>query len=51
VIIGRPYLWGLAVDGQAGVSRVLELLRQEFIVAMGLTGRRNIGEIDRSAIS
>ena len=50
VIVGRPYLWGLAVDGEAGVSRVLEMLRQEFILAMGLTGRVAIGEIDRSLI-
>ena len=27
--IGRPVLWGLAVDGQAGVGHVLELLRSE----------------------
>src|SRR6185369_16663944 len=50
VIIGRPYLWGLAVDGEAGVSRVLELLHQELILAMGLTGRPAIGEIDRTLV-
>lgn len=38
VLIGRPVLWGLAVDGQAGVERVLELLRHEFDVAMALCG-------------
>ncbi|MBI5584461.1 MAG: alpha-hydroxy-acid oxidizing protein, partial [Deltaproteobacteria bacterium] len=51
VIIGRPYLWGLAVDGQAGVGRVLDLLRQEIILAMGLTGRPTVGEIDRTLIA
>ena len=50
VIVGRPYLWGLAVDGEAGVSRVLEMLRQEIILAMGLTGRVAIREIDRTLI-
>ena len=30
VLIGRPYLWGLAVGGEAGVSNVFELLRAEF---------------------
>jgi 4-hydroxymandelate oxidase len=50
VIVGRPYLWGLAVDGEAGVSRVLEMLRQELVLAMGLTGRPAIGEIDRSLL-
>ena len=50
VIIGRPYLWGLAVDGEAGVSRVLEMLRQELVLAMGLTGRPAMREIDRTLI-
>jgi len=50
VIVGRPYLWGLAVDGEAGVSRVLELLRQEIVLSMGLTGRAAIREIDRALI-
>lgn len=50
VIVGRPYLWALAVDGEAGVSRMLELLRQEIVLAMGLAGRRSIGEIDRALI-
>jgi 4-hydroxymandelate oxidase len=49
-IVGRPYLWGLAVDGEAGVGRVLDLLRQEIILSMGLTGRPAIGEIDRSLL-
>ncbi len=38
VFIGRPVLWGLAYDGQAGVERVLELLRDEFQRAMKLAG-------------
>jgi 4-hydroxymandelate oxidase len=50
VIVGRPYLWALAVDGEAGVTRLLELLRQEILLAMGLTGRRRIDEIDRTLL-
>jgi len=38
VFIGRPSLWGLAAGGQHGVERVLELLRQELMVAMKLSG-------------
>jgi isopentenyl diphosphate isomerase/L-lactate dehydrogenase-like FMN-dependent dehydrogenase len=34
VCIGRPYLWGLGAFGQAGVERVLELLRLELRAAM-----------------
>jgi 4-hydroxymandelate oxidase len=35
VLVGRPVLWGLACGGEAGVRRVLELLRDE--VELGLT--------------
>jgi 4-hydroxymandelate oxidase len=38
VLVGRPVLWGLAVDGAAGAQRVLELLRNELEVAMVLAG-------------
>jgi 4-hydroxymandelate oxidase len=38
VLIGRPYLWGLAAAGEAGVSRVLEILRTELELAMALAG-------------
>jgi 4-hydroxymandelate oxidase len=38
VLIGRPYLWGLAVGGAAGVAEVLRILRDEFCAAMALCG-------------
>ncbi|WSQ09931.1 alpha-hydroxy-acid oxidizing protein [Streptomyces sp. NBC_01231] len=38
VLIGRPYLWGLAVDGENGVLRVLHLLLDELRLDMRLTG-------------
>jgi 4-hydroxymandelate oxidase len=50
VLIGRPYIWGLAVDGEAGVRRVLSLLREEFALAMALAGCRTVAEIDRSRV-
>jgi 4-hydroxymandelate oxidase len=50
VLIGRPYIWGLAVNGQAGVTQVLELLREEFRIAMGLTGCVNVREIGKELI-
>src|SRR5688572_27613392 len=46
VAIGRPYLYGLAVDGSAGVSQVVSILRTEFEMAMALTGRTSIEAID-----
>ena len=45
VAIGRPILWGLAVDGSDGVRRVLEILREELSRSMALTGCRSLDEI------
>ena len=50
VLIGRPYLYGLALGGADGVNRVIEILRTELEVAMALTGRPSIASIDRSTI-
>jgi 4-hydroxymandelate oxidase len=50
VLIGRPYCYGLAVGGAAGVARVLEILLEEFRLAMKLTGRSTIGAIDRGVL-
>ncbi len=50
VLIGRPYLYGLAVAGAEGVAQVVRLLRRELEMAMGLTGRTSLGEIDQSVI-
>lgn len=50
VLIGRPILWGLAVDGQAGVERVLKLLHGELKMAMGLAGKPTLASIDRSLV-
>lgn len=48
VLIGRPYLWGLAVDGQAGVRRVIELLRDEIRAATALVGCPRVSELGKS---
>lgn len=50
VAIGRPCIYGLAVNGAAGVSRVVEILRTELEMAMALTGRTSIAAIDRSVL-
>ncbi len=49
--MGRPYLFGLAAGGQAGVARALELLRAEIERDMGLLGCRNISEINSKHIT
>lgn len=43
--IGKPAAWGLAVDGEDGVARVLEILREELENAMTLSGCRTISDI------
>jgi 4-hydroxymandelate oxidase len=50
VLIGRPYLYGLAVAGAEGVARVIEILRNELMMAMALTGRTSIAQIDRAVL-
>lgn len=42
VFIGRPVLWGLAHSGEDGVSNVLKLLNDEFVLAMQLSGVTSI---------
>jgi|GEM_PF-27379 len=48
VLVGRPILWGLSVDGEAGVSHVLELLTNELDLAMALSGCPTINDIESS---
>lgn len=50
VLVGRPVLWGLAVDGEAGVGGILDLLRQELDLAMGLSGARSVSELTRDLV-
>ncbi len=50
VLIGRPYLYGLAVAGADGVRDVVEILRAELEAAMALTGRTSIAAIDRTVL-
>lgn len=45
VFVGRPVLWGLAVNGQKGVEQVLEILRDDFDRSMALTGALCVKDI------
>jgi isopentenyl diphosphate isomerase/L-lactate dehydrogenase-like FMN-dependent dehydrogenase len=51
VMVGRPVLWGLAVDGEPGVRRVLELLRDEMLLALVLLGCRAPDEVTREHVA
>jgi lactate 2-monooxygenase len=50
VLVGRPYLWGLALDGQTGVETVLRGLLAELDLTMALCGLTRTAEIDRGVI-
>jgi 4-hydroxymandelate oxidase len=50
VLIGRSAAWGLAAGGQAGVERVLELLRVELSVAMAIAGVTSVQRVDRGLV-
>ncbi|MDQ3019476.1 MAG: alpha-hydroxy-acid oxidizing protein [Bacteroidota bacterium] len=50
VLIGRPVIWGLAVDGEKGVTSVLEILRRELDLAMALCGCNSIEKINKDFI-
>jgi isopentenyl diphosphate isomerase/L-lactate dehydrogenase-like FMN-dependent dehydrogenase len=50
VCVGRPYAWGLAAFGQAGVERCLEILRAEFEVTMRSMGTPNVQAITRNFV-
>ena len=50
VLVGRPALWGLGAYGEPGAKRVLELLRSELALAMGLCGKPNLAALDRKLL-
>jgi isopentenyl diphosphate isomerase/L-lactate dehydrogenase-like FMN-dependent dehydrogenase len=50
VLVGRPILWGLAVNGAEGVYHVLQLLRDELELSMALAGKPTLESIDRSLV-
>jgi isopentenyl diphosphate isomerase/L-lactate dehydrogenase-like FMN-dependent dehydrogenase len=51
VLLGRPYVYGLAVAGQEGVERVIRNLTAEIDLTLALIGGRDINALDRSWIS
>jgi isopentenyl diphosphate isomerase/L-lactate dehydrogenase-like FMN-dependent dehydrogenase len=50
VCIGRPYIWGLAAFGQAGVEEVLNMLRRELELVMRQAGTPSLARIDASYV-
>ena len=50
VMLGRPYVYGLAVAGERGVRTVVENVLAELDLTMGLAGKASLVEIDRGAV-
>jgi 4-hydroxymandelate oxidase len=51
VMVARPVLWGLAVNGATGVAEVLKGLREELVRAMALCGATGVGDIARELLT
>ncbi|NHK26421.1 FMN-dependent L-lactate dehydrogenase LldD [Parvularcula flava] len=50
VLLGRSWVYALAAEGEAGVSKMLSLIEAEMKVAMSLTGVTDITQIDQSIL-
>ena len=44
-LVGRPWAWAVAANGEAGVAHLLEILRDELAVAMALTGTTDVANL------
>jgi lactate 2-monooxygenase len=51
VCVGRPYIWGLAIDGQAGVEHVLRCLLAELDLTLALSGHTHLAQVDGDALA
>jgi lactate 2-monooxygenase len=51
VCVGRPYIYGLALAGQAGVEHVLRCLLAELDLTLALSGYTSVAQVDRTALA
>jgi lactate 2-monooxygenase len=50
VLLGRPYVWGLAARGEEGVRTVVENFLADFDITMALSGRARVAELTRDTV-
>jgi L-lactate dehydrogenase (cytochrome) len=50
VLVGRAWAWAVAARGEAGVAHMLEVMKSDIDVALGLTGHTSIADVDSSAL-
>ena len=51
VLLGRPYIWGLALAGEAGVREILRRLLAEVELTLGLAGYNQVSQLGPDALS
>jgi lactate 2-monooxygenase len=51
VLIGRPFIWGLALDGRSGIETVIKMLLAELDLTLALSGYTKPAELDRDALA
>jgi len=51
VLLGRPYIWGLALAGEAGVREILRRLLTEVELTLGLAGYSQVSQLGPEALS
>ena len=51
VLLGRPYLWGLAVAGEAGVAAVIDNVVGELDLTLGLAGVADVADLSRANLA
>lgn len=50
VFVGRLWIWGLSIMGEAGVRHVMKSLLADFDILLNVAGYQNVSQITRSAI-
>jgi isopentenyl diphosphate isomerase/L-lactate dehydrogenase-like FMN-dependent dehydrogenase len=50
VLIGRPYIWGLALDGANGVRAIVDMLAAELALDLTLCGVGSVAEVGPSLL-
>lgn len=50
VYIGRPFLYGLGAGGEAGVTKCLEIIRNELDLTMAFCGLRDVNQVDKNIL-
>jgi isopentenyl diphosphate isomerase/L-lactate dehydrogenase-like FMN-dependent dehydrogenase len=50
VLVGRPYAYGLAMDGESGVRHALRSILADFDLTMGLSGHRTLADLSPDSL-